>query len=41
LRSIADRVWTIGDLLDAALAIEPNQSIRTKRNFKAIQGGKS
>jgi hypothetical protein len=37
---VADRVWTIGDLLDATLAIEPNRPIRTVRNFTVIQGGK-
>jgi hypothetical protein len=37
---IADRVWTIGDLIDAALALEPNRPIRTKRNFTVIEGGK-
>ena len=37
---IADRVWTIGDLLDATLALEPNRPIRTKRNFTVIEGGK-
>jgi hypothetical protein len=36
---IADRVWTIGDLLDATLALEPNRPIRTKRNFTVIEGG--
>lgn len=38
---IADRVWTIGDLLDATLALEPNRPIRTKRNFTVITGGKT
>jgi len=38
---VADRVWTIGDLLDAALALEPNRPIRTKRNFTVIEGGKN
>ena len=37
---IADRVWTIGDLLGAALPLEPNRPIRTKRNFTVIEGGK-
>ena len=37
---IVDRVWTIGDLIDAALALEPNRPIRTKRNFTVIEGGK-
>jgi len=39
-QGIADRVWTIGDLLDAALAIEPNRPVRVKRNFTVILGGK-
>lgn len=38
---VADRVWAIGDLLDAVLALEPNRPVRTKRNFTVIQGGKS
>ena len=38
---VADRVWTIGDLLDDALAIEPNRPIRTKRNFTVIEGGRN
>lgn len=37
---IADCVWTIGDLLDAALAVEPNWPVRVKRNFTVIDGGK-
>jgi hypothetical protein len=37
---VADRVWTIGDLLDATLAIEPNRPVRTRRNFTVIEGGK-
>jgi hypothetical protein len=37
---VADRVWAIGDLLDATLALEPNCSIRTVRNFTVIDGGK-
>lgn len=37
---VADRVWTIGDLLDATLAIEPNRPVRVKRNFTVIKGGK-
>lgn len=36
---VADRVWTVGDLLDAALAIEPNRPVR--RNFCVIDGGKT
>lgn len=38
---ISDRVWTIGDLLDATLALEPNRKIRVSRNFTVIQGGKN
>ncbi|MGB3866521.1 MAG: transposase [Xanthobacteraceae bacterium] len=38
---VADRVWAIGDLLDAVLAIEPNRPVRVKRNFTVIEGGKS
>jgi hypothetical protein len=38
---ITKRVWTIGDLVDATLALEPNRPIRTKRNFTAIKGGES
>src|SRR5665213_1855218 len=37
---IVDRVWTIGDLLDATLALEPNRPVRTVRNFTVIEGGK-
>ena len=37
---VADRVWTIGGLLDAALAIEPNGPIRVQHGFKVIDGGK-
>lgn len=37
---VADRVWTIGDLLDVTLAIEPNQPVRVKRNFTVIKGGR-
>lgn len=37
---VVDRVWTIGDLLDATLAIEPNRPIRVQRRFKVIDGGK-
>lgn len=38
---IADRVWTIGDLLDATLSLEPNRPVRVKRNFTVIEGGKN
>lgn len=37
---VADRVWSIGDLLDTVLAIEPNQPVRTARKFTVIKGGK-
>lgn len=37
---VTDRVWTIGDLLDATLAIEPNRPARVKRNFTVIDGGR-
>lgn len=42
---ISDRVWTIGDLLDAALAAEPPKPTPTapdrRRQFRVIQGGKN
>jgi hypothetical protein len=38
--SIADLVWTIGDLLETALSIEPNRPIRVKRKFTVIDGGR-
>jgi IS1 family transposase len=42
---IADRVWTIGDLLDAALAAEPPKPTPTapdrRRQFRVIDGGKA
>lgn len=37
---VADRVWTIGDLLDATLALEPNRPVRIKRHFTVIAGGR-
>jgi IS1 family transposase len=37
---VADRVWTIGDLIEAVLPLEPNRPVRVKRNFQVIQGGK-
>lgn len=37
---LADRVWTIGDLIDAVLPLEPNRPVRVKRNFPVINGGK-
>jgi len=36
---VADRVWTIGDLIDAVLSLEPNRPVRVTRNFTVIQGG--
>ena len=36
---IAERVWTIGDLLDAVLPREPNRPVRVTRNFTVIDGG--
>jgi hypothetical protein len=39
---IADRVWTVGDLLDAALATQPITPTETpakrRSRFKVIQG---
>jgi hypothetical protein len=41
---IADRVWTIGDLLDAAFAAEPHKPTLTapdrRKRFRVIEGGK-
>ncbi len=42
---IADRVWTIGDLLDAALATQPitptiSPGSDRRRRFRVIEGGK-
>jgi IS1 family transposase len=41
---IADQVWTIGDLLDAALAAEPPKPTPTapdrRRQFRVIEGGR-
>jgi hypothetical protein len=37
---IADRVWTIGDLIDAVLPLEPNKPVRVTRNFRLIDGGR-
>jgi hypothetical protein len=31
---VTDRVWTIGDLIDTVLPLEPNRPVRVKRNFK-------
>ena len=38
---ISDRVWTIGDLIDAVLPLEPNRPVRVKRHLPVIEGGKS
>jgi IS1 family transposase len=42
---ITDRVWTIGDLLDASLAAEPPKPTPTapdrRRQFRVIEGGRS
>jgi IS1 family transposase len=38
---VAERVWTIGDLIDAVLPLEPNRPVRVKRNFTVIIGGKN
>lgn len=42
---IADRVWTIGDLIDAALATQPITPETTapdrRKQFKVIEGGRS
>jgi hypothetical protein len=42
---IADHVWTLGDLLDAALATQPIDPIVTapdrRRRFRVIEGGKT
>jgi hypothetical protein len=37
---ISDRVWTIGNLLNATLALEPNRPLRVKRNF-TVRGRES
>jgi hypothetical protein len=41
---IADRVWTIGDLLDAALAAQPTTPVTTapdrRKRFRVIDGRK-
>jgi IS1 family transposase len=36
---VADRVWTIGDLIDAVLPLEPNKPARVRRAFRVIDGG--
>jgi hypothetical protein len=42
---LADRVWTIGDLLDAALATPPIEPVTTapdrRRRFRVIEGGQT
>ncbi|MTV14922.1 transposase [Bradyrhizobium elkanii] len=38
---VAERVWAIGDLLDAVLPLEPNRPVRVQRNFTVIDGGRS
>ena len=42
---ITDRVWSIGDLLDAALATQPITPTTTapdrRRRFRVIEGGKA
>jgi hypothetical protein len=41
---IADRVWTIGDLVDAALATQPIAPVTTapdrRKRFRVIDGGR-
>lgn len=37
---VTDRVWTIGDLIDAVLPLEPNRPVRVKRDFRVIEGGR-
>lgn len=42
---IADRVWSIGDLIEAALATQPIEPVTTapdrRRRFRVIEGGRS
>lgn len=44
-QGIADKVWSIGDLLDAALATQPIGPVVTapdrRRAFQVIEGGKN
>ncbi|WP_461354385.1 fumarylacetoacetate hydrolase family protein [Bradyrhizobium sp. USDA 4454] len=35
-----ERVWSIGDLLDTVLPLDPNRPVRITRNFTVIDGGK-
>ena len=41
---VADRVWTIGDLIDAALVTQPIKPVTTapdrRKAFRVIQGGR-
>ncbi len=41
---IAQRVWTIGDLIDAALATQPIEPVTTapdrRKRFRVIEGGR-
>lgn len=37
---VAERVWSLGDLIDAVLVLEPNRPVRTVRKFTVIEGGK-
>ena len=43
-QGIADRVWTVGDLLDAALATQPIDPVVTapdrRKLFTVVEGGK-
>ena len=42
---IAERVWTLGDLIDAALATQPIEPVVTapdrRRRLRVIEGGKT
>jgi IS1 family transposase len=38
---VADRIWTIGNLIDAVLPLEPNRPVRVKRQFTVIDGGRA
>jgi len=42
---IADRVWTVGDLIDAALATQPIDPVVTvperRKLFRVAEGGKN